>query len=183
MRMLKRLPVCIIVAFAGLALASQTASATPVELMDEPGTVHCNPCTETESGFATLESHIFGSEQIISACEITLDGEGYEDGSGSAHNQVFSGEDCTRQACDSAAETEWTTTSAMTETGPGAVAMDVEFCIEPSGGGGSELHCVITVTGTRHSAHSGEGEMHGDCGSNAEVDGHRDVSGGEIIHL
>lgn len=184
MRISHKLMLLAVTALAAMAFGASSASAQ-VEVLDEAASAHCNPCTGTVTGSTTLETHLFGSEQTQSQCSDSFDVVVDEAGTGTLHNQVLTGPNCTRQACDSAAESEWTGGSAS-ETGPSQTTFNVDFCLEPTGGG-DERHCTVPVVATE-TAHSWELEVHADCSGfpTVEVDGHYDQASGddlEVVHL
>lgn len=189
MRTSSKLLLAATAAFAAFAFATASASArSPIELQHENG-VHCSPClvhVVSESPTA-LETHLFGSEQLQSQCTDSFTAEFNEDGTGSIHNQVLSGPNCTRQACDSAAESEWLTPSAGEEIGPGQARVPVRFCLEPVGGG-TEQHCTVDLIITEVALHDYEIRTNDDCSGfpTVEIDSHwfteRDEDF-EIVHL
>jgi hypothetical protein len=131
----------------GLAASSATAQAEfHVEPEDEPGV--CDPCpihaksTGSPNHLTSVLEVNAPGHTVFSRCTDEFEGEIYEDGTGHITNQVLTGPLCTRQACDSALETEWP--FELEETSPGVETIDVRFCLEPIGGG-AEFHCDLIL--------------------------------------
>lgn len=143
-----------------LALSASTALAahgTAVEITNEATGQHCSlpllNCkivVHNTDGGTELVGHLFGIESTDSICNVEHTGYAGEDGTGHIVDHVLTGPDCTRQPC-SGVEAEWPTHHA--ETGAGQEVTEVEWCLEPKGGG-DQIHCTvqIVVSGFNHNS-------------------------------
>lgn len=202
MRITYKLLLAAIAALAVLAFGSTSASATSIEVEHENGN-HCapvEPCTAhvVSESPTTLETHLFGSEQVQSACNDEFVAVFNEDGTGEIHDQVLDGANCTREPCTNPGETEWVTTAPGEETGLNEITFPFEFCLAPRNSAdpgelhdpADERHCIVDVIVTEVALHEYEFRVADDCDGfpTVEVDGHWTVEAGdprdiEAMHL
>lgn len=192
MHLIGKLALLSVTALAALAFTAGTASAqeAPVEVMDEATGVHCNPCPFHMVGFSDLWLHVFGHEEMISACTDEFEGEIHENGDGHitsyTNNHAADPATCTTVPCAAAAEREWPITN-MGEIGPEKGHMDVRFCVrhpnEPDSHCPIEMHFYTNATGrvTEFGA-VGDTESNGPTafGARCELDGHWTIETGPV---
>jgi hypothetical protein len=171
-----------------VGLSAQVASAPSLEITNEDTQQHCTAVTLTGTdvdggclGHAAsegveLRKHVFGVESHTTVCQLEFEGRLDEDATGFALEQIFSGANCSRQACAVGGEaTPWPVQGAETA---GTEHITANFCIEPLGGGTDET-CEIDIpfdqdpsTHTVELGIAGEMAGHGISGFRCEVIGH-----------
>ncbi len=126
MRLVRTFALIAVVAVTAVGVTATAAHAQmePAEVSQEQltGNEHCNPCTVHIIGESAWTIELFG--EVVTVCNIELDMEVNENGSGEFVNQALTGSNCGLQPCD---DTHWPIETW--EAGPDDFRLEYQFCV------------------------------------------------------